>query len=260
MELFDTHAHLDDEVFDDVRDEIVGRASTAGVTGIICVGVDATASEKCQVIANRYRTVFAAVGIQPNHCHEAGSGDWERILRLVNAPRVVALGETGLDRHWKDCPFPVQQDFFDRHLRLSQTADLPFIVHMRECDEDVLQMLREARRRGPLCGVMHSFTGSAETARECLELGLWISFAGMVTYKKSDELRAVARTVPANRMVVETDSPYLSPHPHRSQRPNEPSLIVHTARVLADLQQVTLEDFASTTVRNSRELFNRIAG
>src|SRR5205823_10658845 len=138
------------------------------------------------------------------------------------------LGETGLDRYWDYTPFDVQQDYFDRHLRLSQQCHLPFIVHTRESDADVLTMLRDARTRGPLAGVMHSFTGTAETATECVELGMYISFAGMVTFKKSDDLRAVAAAVPADRLLIETDSPYLSPHPLRGKR-NEPANLVHTA-------------------------------
>src|SRR5262249_61894768 len=132
---------------------------------------------------------------QPNYIAQSQPGDWERVLALVGQPGVVAIGETGLDRHWDFTPFDQQQDYFDRHLRLSQQRGLPFVVHIRDCDEDVLVMLREARARGPLAGVMHSFTGSSAMAEECLAMGLYISFAGMVTYKNSDELRAIAAAV-----------------------------------------------------------------
>lgn len=260
MELFDTHCHLDDDCFDEIRGEVIRRASQAGVTRILCVGTTASASQKCVVIASEFPSVFAAVGIQPNHCHDAQASDWQRVEELAVLPRVIALGETGLDRYWNDCPFPIQQDFFDRHLRLSQKIDLPFIVHMRDCDADIVEMLTEARRRGSLRGVMHSFTGSAETARICLDLGLWISFAGMITYKKSDELREVARSIPLNRILIETDSPYLSPHPFRGRRPNQPEWIVHTASALADLRGLSLSEFARHTNENACELFRRLPG
>ena len=173
---------------------------------------------------------------------------------MSSRPRVVALGETGLDRYWDYTPLDVQQDYFDRHLRLSQQTGLPFIVHTRESDADVLAMLREARLRGPLTGVMHSFTGSSETAAECLELGMYISFAGMATFKKSDALRAVARTIPADRILIETDSPYLSPHPLRGKR-NEPAHVLHTAECLARERGQTLDEFAAQTTANARRLF-----
>ena len=168
----------------------------------------------------------------------------------------MAIGETGLDRHWDFTPFDVQQDYFDRHLRLSQERDLPFIVHMRDCDEDILVMLREARQRGPLRGVMHSFTGSRAMADECLAMGLYISFAGMVTFKKSAELRAIAATVPDDRILIETDSPYLTPEPVRKiQAERAGPRPVHTAGCLAEVRGATLEAFAEQTSANARRLF-----
>ena len=165
------------------------------------------------------------------------------------------LGETGLDRYWDHAPLDLQRDYFDRHVRLSQSCGLPFIVHMRDCEEDILEMLREARSRAALHGVMHSFSGSDATARECVELGLYISFAGMVTYKKSIELRNVAEHVPDDRILIETDAPYLSPHPKRGQRPNEPGLVIHTAACLSEVRGVGLELFAEHTTTNARRLF-----
>jgi TatD DNase family protein len=170
-------------------------------------------------------------------------------------PRVVALGETGLDRYWDFAPFALQQDYFDRHLQLAQARDLPVVIHMRDCAEDLLPMLVEARRRGPLRGVLHSFTGDAETARQCLELGLYVSFAGMVTFKKSQALREVARTIPRDRILIETDSPYLAPEPQRGRRPNEPAWLVHTATRLAEVCDTDLASFAGWTSANAARLF-----
>jgi TatD DNase family protein len=253
--LIDTHTHLDDEQFDPIRDRVIQRARAAGVATIVAVGTTADSSQECIRLASRYGELFAAVGIQPNYCAQAAPGDWERIQQLAIRDRVVAVGETGLDRHWDYTPFPVQQDYFDRHLRLAQHRDRPVIVHMRDCEQEILAMLREAAERGPLRGVMHSYTGTAETARQCLELGMHLSFAGMLTYKKSAELREIAREVPAARLLIETDSPYLSPHPHRGQRPNEPALIVHTAACLAEARGVQFSALAEQTTDNARRLF-----
>lgn len=253
--LFDTHTHLDQDEFDAIRDEVVARAAAAGVTRIIAVGTTATASRKCVELAARYPEVYAAVGIQPNYVAEAAPGDWEAIEQLVSAPKVVAIGETGLDRHWNYTPFDIQQEYFQRHMQLAQANQLPFIVHMRDCETDIVDAMRIACQRGPLRGVMHSFTGSPPMAAECIALGLHISFAGMVTFKKSTELRACAATIPADRLLMETDCPYLSPEPRRSQQPNEPALLIHTAECLARVRGTTLEELASLTTANARALF-----
>lgn len=254
MPLIDTHAHLDDDAFDPDRDAVIARAREAGLEAVVVVGCTAASSLACVELASRNPLLVAAVGIQPNHTGEAVPGDWERIVELAARQRVVAIGETGLDRYWDRSPFDVQQDYFDRHLRLSQATGLPFIVHTRESDADVLAMLREGRQRDELRGVMHSFTGTSETAAECVALGLYISFAGMVTFKNAQNLRDVAATIPAERLLVETDSPYLSPHPLRGKR-NEPANVVHTAALLAALRGQSPEEFARQEAANARELF-----
>lgn len=255
LEWFDTHAHLDSEDFDGLLDDVVSRAEAAGVRSILTIGTTRASSERNTALAQTHDGLYAAVGIQPNHVHEAASGDWDAIVQLARQPRVVGLGETGLDRYWDHARFDIQQDYFDRHLRLAQERDLPVVIHMRDCDADVLEMLRGAAVRGPLRGVMHSFTGAAATAAECLALGLHVSFAGMVTYKKSDELRRIAATVPDDRLLIETDSPYLSPEPFRGKRPNEPARVVHTGACLAEVRGVTIETLAAQTTRNARRLF-----
>ncbi len=251
----DTHTHLDDNQFDSQRARVVARAQQAGVVAMLAVGTTADSSQTCVDLAGRFDAVFAAVGIQPNHTEQAEPDDWERIVRLSGEDRVVAVGETGLDRYWDYSPWAVQQDYFDRHIRLAQRRDLPLIIHMRDCERETVAMLEAASGRHTLRGVMHAFTGSAETAARCIELGLHVSFAGMVTYKKSEELRAVAREIPAERLLVETDCPYLSPHPQRGQRPNEPALIVHTASCLAEVRGVDLATLAAQTTENTRRLF-----
>jgi TatD DNase family protein len=253
--LVDTHCHLDQGEFDDDRAAVLARAREAGVTQVIAIGTTAESSTKCVQLTAEHGGVFAAVGIQPNYVAEAVDGDWDRVVALAKGPRVVALGETGLDRYWDHAPFDLQQDYFDRHLRLSQETGLPFVVHMRDCEEDILSMLREARRRGPLSGVMHSFTGTAAGADGCVDLGLYVSFAGMVTYKKSDELRSIAASVPPDRILIETDAPYLSPEPVRKIRRNEPGHLRHTAERLAEVRGTSLEEFARATTANARRLF-----
>lgn len=256
--LFDTHCHLAQDDFDADRDEVLARAAAAGVVAAVTIGVTVASSARCVELAAQYDRLYAAVGIQPNYTAQVEPGDWERIVALARSPRVVAIGETGLDRYWNDSPLTVQQDYFDRHLRLSQQIELPFIVHTRQSDAEVLDMLREARRRGPLRGVMHSFTGSLDTAAECIELGMHISFAGMVSYKKNDELRQVAAAVRADRLLIETDSPYLAPQAVRGRR-NEPAHVVYTAECLAQVRGVSLAELAAQTTLNARLLFGLAA-
>jgi TatD DNase family protein len=257
--LFDTHAHLADDQLAADTPGVIERASAAGVQSILSVGTDLASSRGCLAIARQLACVWATAGIHPNHAAEAQPGDWDEIVRLAGEPRVVALGETGLDLYWKDTPLAVQQDYFDRHIRLSQATGLPLVIHLRETAAEILDMLREARGRGPFTGVMHSFTGTAAQAEEFLDLGLAISFAGMVTYKKSDDLRAVAASIPPDRILVETDSPYLSPEPFRGKRPNEPARVVHTAECLAKVRGVSLAEFARQTTANAHALFRRVA-
>ncbi len=258
---FDTHVHLDQEEFDTDRDAVLDRARQAGVETVLCVGITTASSRATLRLAETHPQVCAAAGIQPNYCAQAAEGDWDLIVAIADHPRVVALGETGLDRHWDFAPFAVQQDYFDRHLRLAQQRDLPVVVHCRDAEADLMPMLREAFRRGPLRGVLHSFSGDAATAAECLELGLHVSFAGQVTYrnKKFDALRAVVVTIPEDRILIETDSPYLMPHPLRGkQKRNEPANVVLVAECLAKLRGMGLEKFATQTTANARRLFGLI--
>ena len=258
MNLFDTHAHLADEQLLPEASAVIERACQAGVTRILSVGTEVASSRACIELAKLHEGLFASAGIHPNHVSQAQSGDWDEIARLAKSPQVVALGETGLDLYWKDTPLADQQDYFDRHIRLSQQSGLPLVVHQRQSAAEILVMLRAARQRGELAGVMHSFTGTADEAAEFLALGMHISFAGMVTFKKSDDLCAVARTIPAERLLVETDSPYLSPEPFRGKRPNEPARVVHTAECLARERGVTLSELAAQTTANGLALFTRI--
>jgi TatD DNase family protein len=255
MELFDTHAHLNAGQFEAILPDVIQRANDAGVTKVTVVGCTAEDSQTAIDIAEQYVGVFASVGIQPNYVSEANEGDYEKIVELAMHPSVIAIGETGLDRYWDRAPFELQQEYFAKHIQLSISTGKPFIVHMRECGDDILDSLKPFTGQAPLKGIMHSFTGDAELAVKCMEFGLHISFAGMLTYKKSDDLRSVAATIPLDRLLVETDCPYLSPHPKRDQRPNEPALVRLTAECLAEQKKVSLEEIAQITTANACKLF-----
>jgi TatD DNase family protein len=255
--MIDTHAHLDDERFAADRAAVLQRASDASVKGVLTVATTAASSRACRQLAYGLPMLRASAGIHPNHAAEADPDDWDEVVRLANDPLVVALGETGLDRHWDFTPFALQQEYFSRHLELSRRIDLPLVIHSRECEADMLAALRaDFDRHGPIRGVMHSFSGGAEFAAACLSLGLYLSFAGMVTYKNANELRAVAATAPADRILVETDCPYLAPVPKRGQR-NEPAFMVHTADRVATDRGISPDVLAEQTTRNARMLFDR---
>ncbi len=257
MQLVDTHLHLDSDDFADREPEIVARAHEAGVVAMISVATSATSSRRVLELSRRLPGVFPAVGIQPNDVVEASEEDWKLIEQLVLEFRdeIVAIGETGIDCYWDRTPLPQQRDFFDRHLRLAREHDLPVIIHMRESGQEIIAALRRAWGSHHGRAVMHSFTGDRGLLEQCLELGLYVSFAGMVTFKKSEDLREVARAVPLDRILVETDSPYLSPEPLRGRRPNEPARVVHTARCLAELRGISLDEFARQTTANAVRLF-----
>lgn len=254
----DTHAHLNDDGFSTNLNQVLERALAAGVETTLVIGIDRVSSQRAVELAQLHDSLFAVVGIQPNSLGKVEPDDWQAIVELATQPKVVALGETGLDRYWDLAPLDRQMEYFDRHLELASARQLPVVIHCREAETDVVAQLRAfAHRQGnpAIAGVMHSFTGDIHTARQCLELGLHISFAGMVTFKKNDALRAVASTIPLDRLLVETDSPYLAPHPHRGKS-NEPALVVHTGACLAGLHQRTPVEFAAITTANARRLFH----
>lgn len=252
--LIDTHAHLADPKLLADLDGVLERARDSGLSRIIAVGTTADDSRDLLDLAESRRGVFATVGIHPNHAAEASDGDWDRVIELLRRPEVAALGETGLDRYWDKAPFPLQQDYFDRHLSAAFERGLPVIIHCRESENDIIAQLRALKR--PVTGVLHSFTGTIDQARAFLDLGLHISFAGQITFtnKALDGLRAASAFVPIDRLLVETDSPYLSPHPHRGKL-NEPARVAFTARRVAEVRAMAFEDLAGITTENARRLF-----
>lgn len=250
--VIDTHAHLAD--FADDEAGVLERAREAGVSALLAVATDAADSPVVVGWAERHPHVWATAGIHPNYAADAKEGDWEKVAALASHPRVAALGETGLDRYWDKTPFPLQQDYFARHLDLAHRLGKAVVIHCRECEQDIIDQLAALGR--PVRGVLHSFTGTPEQARAFLGLGLYISFAGQLTFtnKALDALRGVAREIPADRLLVETDSPYLSPHPFRGKR-NEPARVAIIARRLADVREISVPELVELTSRNARTLF-----
>jgi len=254
--LIDTHAHLDDHRYNNDRDAVLARAREVGVRMLFTIGIDLATSRAAVDLARRYpKQVRAIIGIHPNHTAELGDGDWDTIRELARDPMVIGIGETGLDRYWDRAPIAVQETSFRAHLDFCREIDLPVIIHCRDAEDDTRRVLRESfEAHGPIRGLMHSFAGNAEMAADCLSMGMHLSFSGMITFPKSEALRKVALRVPLDRVMVETDCPYLAPQPVRGKR-NEPSYVQHTATHLATLHGLPLETIAEHTTRNVRTLF-----
>jgi TatD DNase family protein len=252
--LVDTHVHLDDSRLRGDWEGVLGRSREAGVVQVVAIGTTAAGSAAVVELSRAHRGIFAAVGVHPNEAAEAAEADWSAIVELAECPEVVAIGETGLDRYWDQTPFALQQEWFDRHLELAHRLDRPVVIHCRDCARELIDQLRGLGR--PVRGVQHSFTGTWEDARAFLDLGLHLSFAGMLTYtnKALDALRDVAARVPLERILIETDSPYLSPHPFRGKT-NEPARVALTAGRLAELRGLRAEEIAHITTDNARSLF-----
>ncbi|MEY2727360.1 MAG: putative deoxyribonuclease YcfH [Planctomycetota bacterium] len=254
LTLIDTHCHLESDSFRADLDEVMLRARAAGVVRMLTIGINAASSRAVVLLANRHDCLSAIVGIHPNHTHEVQPGDWEQIEQLARHPQVVGIGETGLDFYWKDAPLDAQKDYFLRHIQLARSCGKPFVVHCREAEQQVVEVLNQCAADGPLSGVMHSFCGTPETAKACVELGLHISFSGMLTYKKNDELRSTAAQIPLDRLLIETDAPYLAPQPYRGKR-NEPAWVAVTNSCLAEVHGVDPETMARQTTANAHRLF-----
>jgi TatD DNase family protein len=256
MGLIDSHAHLDFEDYAQDLEAVVARARAAGLERIVCVGLwrSPGAFGNALDLAARDPSFFSAtVGIHPHECARVPEADWERHAALAVDPRVVAVGETGLDFHYDHSPRPVQEASFRRSLAVARAAAKPVVIHVREADEACARVLRE-EGVPPAGGVVHCFTGDAAAARAYLDLGLYVSVAGVVTFKTAEAIRAAVRIVPRDRLLVETDCPFLAPIPYRGKR-NEPAYVVETARKVAELWEAPLHEVAARTTANARRLF-----
>lgn len=253
----DTHAHLEMKEFDQDRREVIGRARAAGVKAIITVGTTLEDCRKALALAEDYEDIWAAVGIHPHEVKGCGRRECEEIRDLARREKVVAVGEIGLDFHYEFSPRDEQQRFFAAQLDVAEELDLPVIVHDRQAHRETLAILEPYR--GRLRGVLHCFSGDVKMAYRCLDMGFFLSVAGPVTYKNATVLREVAKAIPADRLLIETDCPYLAPLPHRGKR-NEPAFVVETAAFLAGLRGVSREELEDQTERNARALFGMNGG
>lgn len=251
--LIDSHAHLQDPALLPDLEAVLARAQAAGVEGIICAGYDLPSSRLAVELAGRYPSVWAAVGLHPENLAALEAETYADLARLAQHPRVVAWGEIGLDYVNGDPDHARQQEAFRRQLVHARALNLPVIIHDREAHADTLALLKEVGAR-PEAGVMHCFSGSSALAQECLALGYYISFAGPVTFKNARRVRETAQSIPPDRLLCETDSPYLAPEPYRGTR-NEPAHVVEVAAQLADLFGRPLTAFAQQLTANTRRLF-----
>jgi TatD DNase family protein len=252
--MIDSHCHLDGAYYGEDRAGVLDRARQAGVTAFVCVGVGrgTAAAEEAAAIAAAEPDVFATVGVHPHDTAEVTEEHWATFERLARAPRVVGVGETGLDYHYEHAPRGVQQVAYRRSIALGRAAGLPVVSHVRDAHADAAAILGEAA--AGIGGVIHCFTGGVAEARVYLDLGQHLSFSGIVTFKNAGNIREAAAFAPADRILVETDAPYLAPVPHRGGR-NEPAFIVETLKVVAGLRGVAVDELDAATSENARKLF-----
>ncbi|OHB47313.1 MAG: hypothetical protein A2106_00615 [Planctomycetes bacterium GWF2_40_8] len=250
--IIDTHAHLDFPDYKDDIDEVIERAREAGVEYLINVGTTVASSIKSIELSKQYKQIYASVGIHPNEASKVTGEEWLRLEALAGESKVVAIGETGLDYYRERSKREDQKRLFHQHIELAQRYNLPVIIHNRDASDDCLEIVREYN--GKIRGVVHCFSGSREVAEEVLKLGLHISFAGPVTFPKADNLREALKAVPVEKLLLETDCPFLAPQPKRGKR-NEPSYLQYTIPVLAELYKVSVEDIKRITTLSARNLF-----
>lgn len=250
--LFDSHAHLDDKRFDDDRDQVIQRATEAGLVGILNAGACMESSARSIALAGKHALVYAAVGIHPHDAKEIKVGDYEQLADWGLTPKVVAIGEIGLDYYYDLSPREVQQQVFIRQIDVARQLKKPIIIHDRDAHGDVLAMLKKEAKG--MSGVLHCFSGSLEMAKEVIKLGFYISFAGPVTYAKDGKLKEVAARIPLERLLVETDCPYLTPQPYRGRR-NEPAHVRFTAEEVARVRGMELAALAEAATANTKRLF-----
>jgi len=255
VSLIDSHCHLDSPEFDADRDEVVARASDAGVEQMVAIGTGSGPPdlEAGIRLADRYAQFYATVGIHPHDAAKATGPDFERLAELLSHPKVVAVGEIGLDYHYDFSPRETQRSVFIQQMEIAAAAKKPIVIHTREAWDDTATLLEEHWRPHGIGGIMHCFSGGPQEARRALDLGFYLGFGGIVTFPKALDVQAAAKEAPEDRILVETDSPYLAPVPKRGKR-NEPALIVHTACKLAELRGQSLEEIGCVTSKNFRRL------
>ncbi|KFF57513.1 TatD family hydrolase [Bacillus subtilis] len=251
--LFDTHAHLNAEQYDTDLEEVIERAKAEKVERIVVVGFDRPTIIRAMEMIEEYDFIYAAIGWHPVDAIDMTEEDLAWIKELSAHEKVVAIGEMGLDYHWDKSPKDIQKEVFRKQIALAKEVNLPIIIHNRDATEDVVTILKEEGAEA-VGGIMHCFTGSAEVARECMKMNFYLSFGGPVTFKNAKKPKEVVKEIPNDRLLIETDCPFLTPHPFRGKR-NEPSYVKYVAEQIAELKEMTFEEIASITTENAKRLF-----
>ncbi|HUL90196.1 MAG TPA: TatD family hydrolase [Pseudolabrys sp.] len=255
--LVDSHCHLDFPDFSTELDAIVARARMAGIGRLVTISTRVHRHAQVLAIAERFPEVFCSVGTHPHYSHEETDVDAAKLIAISKHPKVVAIGEAGLDYFRNNSPRDAQAASFRQHIAAARETGLPLVIHSRDCDVDMAKILREESGKGAFPAVLHCFTGGRDLAFAAIDLGHYVSFTGILTFKNSDALREIAAALPADRILVETDAPYLAPLPYRGKR-NEPAYVAETAKVLADTRGVSSADIARLTTENFFQLFNKV--
>jgi TatD DNase family protein len=253
--LIDTHTHLDFDRFDDDRAEVIESAYQQGVEKIINVGADMKSSRNSVRLAQDYDFIYASVGIHPHDAKTYSSGDYQELQDLAKQEGVIAIGEIGLDYHYDNSPRQKQQEIFKKQLELAIEVDLPVVIHSRDAREDTIRILKEYAT--DLTGVLHCYGYDLLTAKEVFDLGLYISFGGIITFNSTSEVRKMIKQLPLDKIILETDAPYLTPEPYRGQR-NEPKYVKEVAKKMADIKNVELAEVEKITTENAEKLFTLV--
>jgi len=254
MELVDTHAHLDFPRFDKDRKEVIKRAIDGGVKIIVNIGSSMTSSRNSVELSRRYNEIYSVVGIHPHNADSFNLNVSKKLKSLSENKKVVAIGEIGLDFHYDNSPREKQKQAFRAQLRLAKSLDLPVVIHTRDADEETLEILKE-ENADKIGGIMHCFASDKKMAREILDLGFYIAFGGLITFKNLNNLREVVKEVPINKILVETDAPYLTPDPYRGKR-NEPLYVKYVAEKIAEIKGLSKEEIAKKTTQNAKKVYN----
>ncbi|PAE22911.1 TatD family hydrolase [Bacillus sp. 7894-2] len=250
---FDTHAHLNAEQYSEDLQEVIDRALSEGISNIVVVGFDRPTIEKAMELTEKYDFIYASVGWHPVDAIDMTEEDLVWIEELSSHPKVVALGEMGLDYYWDKSPKDIQKEVFRKQIRLAKKVKLPIVIHNRDATADIVEILKE-EGAGEVGGIMHCFSGSPEIAQECVDMNFYISLGGPVTFKNAKKPKEVADVIPLEKLLIETDCPYLTPHPHRGKR-NEPSYVKLVAEQIAEIKGLSTEEIAQATTENAKKLF-----
>ncbi len=255
--LVDSHCHLDFPDLAQDREDVVRRARAAGIVRMVTISTKVREFDRIREIAESHDDIFCSVGTHPHHADTELDITADDLVRLAGGDKVVAIGEAGLDYYYDKAPRAAQAEGFRRHIDAARRTGLPLVIHARDADADIAAILTEETGKGAFPFVLHCFSSGRALAETGIELGGYVSFSGILTFRNSQDIRDIARDMPADRILVETDAPYLAPPPHRGKR-NEPAYVVHTAQVLADTRGVTLEEIGATTTENFYRLFSRV--